>query len=78
MDEEKARKLAMFRAGEDKRLGKKLTAEEITLRRQFIKTMLWKVKPWNELKDEQLDDVRIFKSGTDWYIEDQDYYEYPF
>ena len=78
MDEAKAMKLARYRVGESKSNGIEMTAEEIDLRRQFIRTMLWKVKPWNELKDEQLDDVRIFKSGTDWYIEDQDYYEYPF
>lgn len=78
MDEEKARKLAMFRAGEEKRLGKKLTAEEITLRRQFIKTMLRGIPAWQGLSDNDVDNVRIWKIGTDWYIEDQDYYEYPF
>ncbi|WP_367567778.1 hypothetical protein [Lacrimispora sp.] len=78
MDEEKARKLAMFRAGEEKRLGKKLTAEEITLRRQFIKTMLRGIPAWQGLTDNDVDNVRIWKIGPDWYIEDQDYYEYPF
>lgn len=57
---------------------KDMTAEEITLRREFIKKMLWKVNPWGQLTDAQLDDVRIYKVCSDWYIEDHDLYEYGF
>jgi hypothetical protein len=55
-----------------------MTPEEITMRRKFIKTMFMRVSPWCNLKDEQLDSVRIFKNGSDWYVEDQDFYEYQF
>lgn len=78
MDEAKGRKLARHRVGEDKSNGIEMSKEEIDMRRKFIRTMLWKVSPWKDLKDEQLDNIRIFKSGTEWYVEDQDFYEYPF
>lgn len=76
--DEKAKKLALYRVGKGKSMGKDMTSEEITMRRKFIKTMFMRVSPWCNLKDEQLDNVRIFKNGTDWYVEDQDYYEYQF
>ena len=78
MDEEKAKKLARFRVGEDKRLGKEMSKEEIAMRRQFIKTMFMRVPPWSNLTDQQLDDVVIYKNGADWFVEDQDFYEYQF
>lgn len=78
MDEARAIKLSGFRVGESRRLGKPMTSEEITLRRQFIKTMLRGVTAWQGLTDEQIDNIRIFKIRSDWYIEDQDFYEYAF
>lgn len=81
MDESRAIKLCMFRPkvpDHTRHMEKDMTAEEITLRREFIKKMLWKVKPWGDLTDEQLDDVRIYKVCGDWYIEDHDLYEYGF
>lgn len=78
MDEEKAMKLARHRVGESQLKGKDMTDEEIAMRRQFIKTMFMRVEPWKDLKGEQIDNVRIYKVGTDWYVQDQDYYEYPF
>lgn len=78
MDEERAMKLARYRVGEEQINGKDMTAEEIAMRQQFIKTMFSRVTPWKELKDEQINNVRIYKVGSDWYVQDQDYYEYPF
>jgi hypothetical protein len=77
-EEEKAKKLAQYRVGKDKPMGKDMTAEQIDTRRQFIKTMFMRVDPWKDLKGEQIDDVRIYKVGSDWYVQDQDYYTYPF
>lgn len=77
-EEEKAKKLAIYRVGKGQSMGKNMTPEEITMRRKFIKTMFMRVSPWCNLKDEQLDSVRIFKNGSDWYVEDQDFYEYQF
>lgn len=78
MDEERAMKLARYRVGEEQINGKDMTAEEIAMRRQFIKTMFSRVAPWKDLADEQINNVRIYKVGSDWYVQDQDYYEYPF
>lgn len=81
MDESRAIKLCMFRPkvlDHTRHMEKDMTAEEIKIRREFIKKMLWKVKPWGDLADEQLDDVRIYKVCGDWYIEDHDLYEYGF
>ena len=78
VDEVKGSKLARYRVGEEQSNGKDMTAEEISLRRQYIRTMLRRVTPWDNLTDEQLDNVRIFKAGKEWHIEDQDYYEYQF
>ena len=55
-----------------------MTAEEIAMRKQFIKTMFMRISPWKELKDEQINNVRIYKVSGEWYVQDQDYYEYPF
>lgn len=78
MDETRAINLSKFRVGENRRLGKPMTDEEISLRRQFIRTMLRGVTAWQGLTDEQIDNVRIFKIRGDWYIEDQNFYEYAF
>lgn len=81
MDESRAIKLCMFRPkvlDHTRHMEKDMTAEEIALRREFIKKMLWKVNPWGQLTDEQLDDVRIRKESDGWYIEDRDLYEYKF
>lgn len=78
MDEEKAMKLARHRVGESQLKGKDMTAEEIAMRRQFIKTMFSRVAPWKDLSSEQINNVRIYKVGGEWYVQDQDFYEYPF
>lgn len=78
MDEEKARKLARFRVGEDKPMGIKMEPEEIKLRQEYIRNMLRRVEPWKGLTTKQIDEVRIYKLGEDWYIEDTDYYVYIF
>lgn len=81
MDESRAIKLCMFRpkiVEHTRHMEKDMTAEEIKLRREFIKKMLWKVNPWGQLADEQLDDVRLYKQSDGWYIEDSDLYEYKF
>lgn len=81
MDESRAIKLCMFRpkiVGRTRHMEKDMTAEEVSIRRQFIKTMLRNVTPWEKLKDEQLDDVRMYKQSDGWYIEDSDLYEYKF
>lgn len=81
MDESRAIKLCMFRPkvlDHTRHMEKDMTAEEIKIRREFIKKMLWKVKPWGDLTNEQLDDVRIYKQTDGWYIEDHDLYEYKF
>lgn len=78
MDEEKGRKLARFRVGEKKFMGKNMEPAEIKLRHDFIKTMLRRIEPWQNLTDIQIADVRIYKQGADWYIEDTDFYEYIF
>lgn len=78
MDEERARKLARHRVGEDQHMGIPMTAEEIKLRREYMRNMIYRVAYWRNVSDEQLDSMRIYKRGTDWYIEDQDGYEYSF
>lgn len=78
MDEEKARKLARYRVGENQPMGKDMTEEEIAMRRQYIKTMFMKISPWKDLPSEQINNVRIYKVGGEWYVQDQDFYEYPF
>lgn len=78
MDEEKARKLARFRVGEGKFMGKHMEPEEINQRRQYIRTMLRGIRAWQNLSNNQIDNIRIFKIHDDWYIEDQDFYEYLF
>lgn len=76
--EEKAKKLAQYRVGKDQPMGKDMTTEEIAMRRQFIKTMFMKIPPWKDLPSEQINNVRIYKVGGEWYVQDQDFYEYPF
>ena len=78
MNEEAARKLARYRVGEDLHLGKSMTADEIELRRGYVRNMLRNVPGWKDLTDEQLDRVRIYRTGEDWYVEDADFYEYRF
>ena len=54
------------------------TADEIELRRGYVRNMLRNVPGWKDLTDEQLDRVRIYRTGEDWYVEDADFYEYRF
>lgn len=77
-NEEAARKLARYRVGEDQHMGKSMTADEIELRRGYVRNMLRNVPGWKDLTDEQLDRVRIYRTGEDWYVEDADFYEYRF
>lgn len=78
MDEERARKLARHRVGEKRHMGIPMTDEEIKLRREYMRNMIRRVPAWQKVKGEQLDNMRIYKRGNDWYIEDQDLYEYNF
>lgn len=78
MDEAQARKLARFRVGEDKFMGKDMEPEEIKLRLEYIRGMLRRVPAWQNITDQQIDNIRIYKIRDDWYIEDQDFYEYNF
>lgn len=78
MDETRARYLARYRVGVGKYMGIDMDHEEINQRRQFIRTMLRGIKAWQNLSNDQIDNIRIFKNHDDWYIEDQDYYEYVF
>lgn len=78
MDEEKARKLARFRVGEKRFMGKNMEPEEIKLRREYMKSMLRRIPAWQNMTDQQIDNIRIYKIRDDWYIEDQDLYEYNF
>lgn len=78
MDETRARNLAKYRVGVGKYMGIDMDHEEINLRRQFVRTMLRGIKAWQNLSNDQIDNIRIFKIHDDWYIEDQDYYEYVF
>lgn len=78
MDEAKARDLAKSRVGTGKYMGVDMDREEINQRRQFIRTMLRGIKAWQNLSNNQIDNIRIFRIHDDWYIEDQDYYEYVF
>jgi len=78
MNEERARKLARHRVGEEHHMGIPMTDEEIKLRREYMRNMIRRVPTWQKVKDEQLDDMRIYKRGNDWYIEDHDLYEYNF
>lgn len=78
MDEERARKLARHRVGEDRHMGIQMTDEEIKLRREYMRNMIYRVAFWRNASDDQLDNMRIYKRGNDWYIEDQDGYEYSF
>jgi len=78
MDEERARKLARHRVGEKRHIGIQMTDEEIKLRREYMHNMIRRVPAWQEVKADQLDNMRIYKRGNDWYIEDQDLYEYNF
>ena len=39
MNEEAARKLARYRVGEDQHMGKSMTADEIELRRGYVRNM---------------------------------------
>ena len=55
-----------------------MTADEIKLRRGYVRNMLRNVPGWKDLTDEQLDRVRIYRTGEDWYVEDADFYEYRF
>ena len=78
MDEAKARKLARFRVGEERFMGKNMDSEEIKLRQEYMRNILRGIEPWKNLTAEQMENVRIYKIRDDWYIEDQDFYEYNF
>lgn len=78
MNEEAARVLAWYRVGVEKRLGKDMSDEQIAERRKYIRTMLRNVPGWENITDEQVDNIRIYRFDEDWYIEDTDFYEYKF
>lgn len=78
MNENAARILAWYRVGEDKRLGKAMNDEQIAERRKYIRSMLRNIPGWGNITDEQVDNIRIYRFGEDWYIEDTDFYEYKF
>lgn len=78
MDEERARKLARHRIGSEQHMGIPMTDEEIKLRREYMRNMIYRVPFWMDIPDDRLDCMRIYKRGNCWYIEDQDGYEYSF
>lgn len=78
MNEDAARVLAWYRVGAEKRLGKDMSDDQITERRKYIRTMLRNVPGWGNITNEQVDNIRIYRFGEDWYIEDTDFYEYKF
>lgn len=78
MNEDEARKLARYRVGEERHMGKSMNVEEIIGRREYIRKMLWNIPGWHGMTDEQIDNIRIYRFDEDWYIEDIDFYEYRF
>ena len=55
-----------------------MSDEQIAERRKYIRTMLRNVPGWENITDEQVDNIRIYRFDEDWYIEDTDFYEYKF
>ena len=52
MDEAKARKLARFRVGEERVMGKNMDPEEIKLRQEYMRNILRGIEPWKNLTAE--------------------------
>ncbi|MGN0404313.1 MAG: hypothetical protein ACI4F1_03750 [Bariatricus sp.] len=77
MDERYAAKLARHRVGADLHMGVEMSQEDIYIRRQYMRNMLTVNPSWRDCTDDQIDKMRIYRVGDDWYIEDEDFYEYP-
>lgn len=70
--------LARFRVADEKGNGYRaleMTRDEAAQRRSFIRGML-KGTRWQNLKNDQLDQVRLFRQGDIWEFEDSDLYQY--
>lgn len=76
MDERYVAKLARHRADAESHMGLEMTPEEVILRRQYMRNMLMVNPIWKGCTDEQIDSMRLYRAGDDWFVEDIDFYEY--
>ena len=76
MDERYAAKLARHRVDAEAHMGLEMTPKEVILRRQYMRSMLMVNPMWKGCTDLQIDCMRMYRAGDDWFVEDVDYYEY--
>ena len=76
MDERYAAKLARHRVDAEAHMGLEMTPEEVIIRRQYMRSMLTVNPIWKGCTDEQIDSMRLYHAGDDWFVEDIDFYEY--
>lgn len=76
--EKEASKLARYRVGDEDVMYRamEMTEEQINARRLYMKNMLSINPRWKNVTDSQIDNMRLYRIGYDFLVEDEDLNEH--